>query len=376
MMLNPTTSEKIDAVALHGEQNKHLLPTYSFFFFFASPLRTYPTKLASKEEGILTFGVVTQERWVGLWPSPVCSLCPSLPSPKKLHLCKNETCPKGKEEKKIWKGRCSVVTINQKGLQSSNQSSCLAHLRCTKYYGVISNKAILLHKHTPPWIWTLQCQTSIKHPSHLSISKHPSIHPILYPIPTYIYLVVGYHGYERSLWWMKGKKASIQFLHVCMHTSGRRQRDREWQGVIPSSPGWVFCLWEHEQQLWPSSVGLHMPTSKPLLQLCSTSDGPGTAGCYYKCLQQHVSSIAHQTKPNQESLTETSPFCTIGTSMYPLDVWRLQWTTTWILHFACQQPTRCCTDSHQFTTADSGSAAPTLTNYAYNTQTDNTGKTG
>lgn len=53
MMLNPTTSEKIDAVALYGEQNKHLLPTYSFFsfFFFCISSSNLPYQTGIKRRG-------------------------------------------------------------------------------------------------------------------------------------------------------------------------------------------------------------------------------------------------------------------------------------------------------------------------------------
>ena len=81
--LNPTASEKIDAAALHGEQNKKHCSPYLFSHKSQtlSSIKTGPTKLASKEEGILTFEVMKPE--VFGW-----DVSKGLPPTKKLHLCK------------------------------------------------------------------------------------------------------------------------------------------------------------------------------------------------------------------------------------------------------------------------------------------------
>jgi hypothetical protein len=76
--LNPRASEKIDAATLHGEQNKKHCSPYLLSLkskthaATLSSIQADPTKLASKEEGILTFGVMKPEvTWVWLHPSSI-----------------------------------------------------------------------------------------------------------------------------------------------------------------------------------------------------------------------------------------------------------------------------------------------------------------
>lgn len=118
-----------------------------------SPLHLFfPTKLTlpnwtSKEEGILTFGVMidTPEVWggsVGLWPSsPVCSLCPSSPAcllqRSFTHLCKKNTrhaCPKRKNNVHGW-----LLASDRKGVSkvAINQDQAVWH---SKYHGVTSTR--------------------------------------------------------------------------------------------------------------------------------------------------------------------------------------------------------------------------------------------
>ena len=102
--INPTTSEKIDAAASawRAKQKKHCSPYVLSHKSQAhtatlSSIQADPTKLASKEEGILTFRDKTRGFWVGLvairHPSIPCLQLVSKGSselpPKKLHFCKH-----------------------------------------------------------------------------------------------------------------------------------------------------------------------------------------------------------------------------------------------------------------------------------------------